>query len=293
MSVMSQCDVIAALRAERTKPKGLPPNLDGIKYSIVRPCPACGAYPPHCGGALSRDGRSFSCAKLNGGVHDFGDTCKACGQHHEANSWIRRYQESIAHFEARKRAAEPKPVVEPPKPVAAPEAEAPPRPAVPFDHARISVRGMHVAAAEALHSRAPFAVNRSGRLFRYDTKRGVYRPVGFAEVGPALRDLLDEICAAAKLTQRLTAETEFVLRTLAQLLWEKPSVDRINLANGVLNLQTMKLEPHSPDWRSPMQIPVRYDPGASCPKWDQFLSQVLPADAIALAWELAGWTLAF
>ena len=36
-------------------------------------------------------------------------------------------------------------------------------------------------------------------------------------------------------------------------LWESPPLDRINVRNGILNRETGDLEPHSPDFLSPVQ----------------------------------------
>ncbi|HEY7306263.1 MAG TPA: phage/plasmid primase, P4 family [Bryobacteraceae bacterium] len=61
-------------------------------------------------------------------------------------------------------------------------------------------------------------------------------------------------------------------------LWERPPLDRINLCNGIFNLATNQLEPHTPGWLSPVQLPILYDPGADCPAWDEYLEAALSAD---------------
>ncbi|MGI9072522.1 MAG: DNA primase family protein [Bryobacteraceae bacterium] len=50
------------------------------------------------------------------------------------------------------------------------------------------------------------------------------------------------------------------------------------MSNGIFNLQTHQLEPHTSAWLSPIQLPVAYDPDAKCPAWDAFLEAVLPTD---------------
>lgn len=49
----------------------------------------------------------------------------------------------------------------------------------------------------------------------------------------------------------------------------------INLQNGILNLETRVLSPHSPKHYSVNQLPVSYDPEAQCPQWIAFLNEVL------------------
>jgi len=46
------------------------------------------------------------------------------------------------------------------------------------------------------------------------------------------------------------------------------------LENGVLNLVTGEMLPHSPDYKFTFRIPVEYDPEARCDKIHQFLSEI-------------------
>lgn len=49
----------------------------------------------------------------------------------------------------------------------------------------------------------------------------------------------------------------------------------LNFNNGILDMDTMKLMPHSPDFLSFEQIPIDYDPDAKCPEFIKFLEDVL------------------
>jgi putative DNA primase/helicase len=59
--------------------------------------------------------------------------------------------------------------------------------------------------------------------------------------------------------------------------------------NGLLDLETRKLSPHSADFLSAVQIPVKFDADARCPAWDKFISEVFPSDSEAIAWEIVAW----
>lgn len=48
----------------------------------------------------------------------------------------------------------------------------------------------------------------------------------------------------------------------------------LNLRNGLLNLETLELTPHTPKLRTIVQLPVEYDPEATCPAFDEFLGLV-------------------
>jgi putative DNA primase/helicase len=49
----------------------------------------------------------------------------------------------------------------------------------------------------------------------------------------------------------------------------------LNVSNGILNLDTYELMPHSPDWLLMSKSPVSYDPDAECPQFQEFIDQSL------------------
>ncbi len=65
----------------------------------------------------------------------------------------------------------------------------------------------------------------------------------------------------------------------------------INLENGLLDVRTLKLYSHSPNFLSTIRIPLIYDPGARCPKIEKFLSEVLPPKNIQTILEYFGYLL--
>ena len=74
-------------------------------------------------------------------------------------------------------------------------------------------------------------------------------------------------------------------------LLERPPVDTVNVSNGLLQLTSGELLPHTHDFLSPTQLTVKYDPQAKCPAIDKFIKEVFPKDAIKLAYELPAWTM--
>jgi len=73
------------------------------------------------------------------------------------------------------------------------------------------------------------------------------------------------------------------------LLTHEGEEDRcIALANGVYNLKTDRLDPHSDRRFNLTSLPFAYDPHATCPRWLAFLEQVLPGDTEAQEF-LAEW----
>lgn len=72
----------------------------------------------------------------------------------------------------------------------------------------------------------------------------------------------------------------------------------INLANGMYDWRRGKLLAHDPAYLSTIQLPIKYNPDASCPLFDRFISGVLPEDCWkanknnpGFIWELIAYTL--
>lgn len=78
------------------------------------------------------------------------------------------------------------------------------------------------------------------------------------------------------------------LSDFATRLWDTPPLDRVNVRNGILDIHTKELAPHSKDFLSPVQIDAEWDPGAECPRIDRFVAEVFPTDSEQLFFELAG-----
>jgi putative DNA primase/helicase len=67
----------------------------------------------------------------------------------------------------------------------------------------------------------------------------------------------------------------------------------LNVQNGTLNLATDTLQPHNPDDLLTYVLPVHYDPAATCPTWDAFISRIMGdnADMVAYLARAVGYTL--
>jgi putative DNA primase/helicase len=59
--------------------------------------------------------------------------------------------------------------------------------------------------------------------------------------------------------------------------------------NRLLDVNTSMLAQHSPEFLSPIQLPMNFDPSARCPNWDDFVATTFPLDAEAIAWEVPAW----
>lgn len=60
--------------------------------------------------------------------------------------------------------------------------------------------------------------------------------------------------------------------------FNESTIGRSNLANGVLKLDSLELEPHDPKYGFRGVLGHQYDPKATCPRFDRFLDEVTQGD---------------
>lgn len=65
----------------------------------------------------------------------------------------------------------------------------------------------------------------------------------------------------------------------------------LNLENGLYNIETGELSPHTPEFLSTIQIPVTYNPKADCTRVKQFFTEILKEEHISTIEELFGYCL--
>lgn len=132
-----------------------------------------------------------------------------------------------------------------------------------------------------------FAQDPGGKLYRFSS--GVYKPDGSTHVKRFVKKLLEIWNLTAKWSSARSEEVVEFIRVDAPTLWERPPLHLLNVRNGLLHLETGQLKPHSADHLSSVQLPVIFDPAATCPVWDGFVEDVFPDDARDFAWQIAAW----
>ena len=141
--------------------------------------------------------------------------------------------------------------------------------------------------AQEITTRNHFAKDVGERLYVF--QNGVYRPKGERFITARVKELYTGWGLAAKWNSHKAAEVVEYIRVDRPELWTDPPADTINVLNGLLDVHTRKLRPHSDEFYSTVQLPVRFDPTAKCEVWDKFTAEVFPEDSQAIAWEIPAW----
>lgn len=141
--------------------------------------------------------------------------------------------------------------------------------------------------ADKITTNGHFAQDAGGRLYRY--VNGVYRPDGAALVKVQVKRLLEREDKSSLWSSHRAEEVVEYIRVDAPQLWERPPLNVLNLRNGLLDLETGTLDSHAPTHLSTIQLPVSYEPEATCPGWDRFVGEVFPGDAVQLAYEIVAY----
>jgi len=146
--------------------------------------------------------------------------------------------------------------------------------------------GLIKALSDDIVQSSYFARHPGGRVFLYE--RGVYVPGGEIFIRSQVKATLSRWGKSKSWTSKLGKEVvEYISLGLPELE-VTPAPDILNLENGVLDLGRLDLYPHFPEFLSACRIPLTYDPHACCPRIEEFFHQVLPADSVNLAWQIAG-----
>ena len=123
--------------------------------------------------------------------------------------------------------------------------------------------------------------NKGGRVYAY--KEGVYK---WAD--DSLRTQLYNRIGPSWSPNKVNSVLQGLLDSSPQIP-DVFDINLINCKNGIVDLTTGELKPHDPDLLTLVQIPHNWNPDATCPRIDQFISEVFPTDNTLIAYEIAGY----
>jgi P4 family phage/plasmid primase-like protien len=98
-------------------------------------------------------------------------------------------------------------------------------------------------------------------------------------IDPKYHEALKKWCKKSQDVSRLAAMLKIAA---AHLTVNIDALDNtpflLNVANGVVNLETGELLPHSPKYLQTLSSPIEYRKGAECPAWKRFIKEIFLGD---------------
>ena len=131
----------------------------------------------------------------------------------------------------------------------------------------------------------------------YDEKTGqddmIYYQNGYYHLGgeEMARGEVDELLDDYATDHRRTESLKHIRYKLENRLKRneiEPDVKYINCNNGIYDIETDELIPHSPGFYFINKLPIDYDPDAKCPNIEKFFSEVLYPEDLPLIEEIGG-----
>lgn len=123
----------------------------------------------------------------------------------------------------------------------------------------------------------------------YVYRNGVYVEMPELEAQKMIRDKM--ISSEARMSQITDAEHQWRILVQKDLRELNANPFMINLKNGLYNVQEDILVEHTPDYFSTVQLNASYNANADCPRFKQYLKEVLDSDQIPLIQEMLGYFL--
>ena len=112
-------------------------------------------------------------------------------------------------------------------------------------------------------------------FYQYNEKKGVWKECHENIISKNILDVLGKRTKKIYLGDTLKI---LEVRTYRQPEKLKQNFYMINMKNGMLDLQEGKLLPHNKKYYSKIQIPIKFDSHAECPKFDKTMLEMFPED---------------
>jgi len=126
----------------------------------------------------------------------------------------------------------------------------------------------------------------TGETFYFND--GVYHPNAEIKIKEQIQEIISE-----QINKHRIDEIINCIKISTYIDREKHELPKhfIPVKNGLLNLKTMELEKHNPDYFITNSLPVEYNAGASCDIFNEFLKQVIIEEEVAVIQEIFGYFL--
>lgn len=128
---------------------------------------------------------------------------------------------------------------------------------------------------------------RGENAFFYRYENGVYKHLSKFEMENGVdlfmetSGLLDHRTSRSRVKDTVARIASILSRTPGRHFSDDNVIHRkykLNLRNGLLDIETLKLEPHTPEYFTTVQLPYDYDPMAVSPEFEKFVQTVSNGD---------------
>ena len=119
--------------------------------------------------------------------------------------------------------------------------------------------------------------NEIGIIYNYD--KGVYKPISDQEIsGVILNALMEDLLWNFRTPVNVKTKVDCLLSIIPDLKITNWENQFLNLNNGILDMDSGELLPHSPNFVSLIKYPVDYNPYATCPIWERCMDEWMEGD---------------
>lgn len=127
----------------------------------------------------------------------------------------------------------------------------------------------------------------------YDPATGIYRYNGETQIEQFTQYWLGKLGLESEATNYFIAQVIGYIQRETYVDREELNSrnDIVVVKNGAIDLNTRKLLPHSKGYMATVAVPVRYEPGATCPAVDRFISEVVEQNDRSILYEIPAWCL--
>lgn len=111
-------------------------------------------------------------------------------------------------------------------------------------------------------------------VWKYNESRGIFENTGIPWIEQLMQHMLGDDCTGARQKEVIK---QIKVKTYVDPRMFTPEPGIVVMRNGCYNIYTKKFGLHSPTYKAKAQIPVIYDPDAECPRFKQFIEEVIPS----------------
>jgi len=105
---------------------------------------------------------------------------------------------------------------------------------------------------------------------------GIYIPEGHTIIMKFAEDVMCMIAKNSTIQEIIGHIVRKTIKKSLEFSTDEVDPNLICIENGIFNLETQELIPHTPGHIFFSKLPIKYDPDATCPKIEKFMTQILP-----------------